>query len=217
MPSKKLSDIEIAIRIVPTSVRWPQSGTSSAWTAAHDCVDVYRDLVRGVDSACIELEQNRGTNVQHGLRTDRLHRLGAFSARLDGNYPNASRGNRKSSRQQFQTGQFRTVTVHAAPGPRSSQLRRKPSYFWRLIGGCHHDIKNRHHRPTGLVVSWCADRAVDYPLNFDNLDCGKPALHSLRAADGDLHLLGMEADGVKNCHLARKFAPSDGHAALRCC
>ena len=59
MPSKKLSDIEIAIRIVPTSVRWPQSGTSSAWTAAHDCVDVYRDLVRGVDSACRELEQNR--------------------------------------------------------------------------------------------------------------------------------------------------------------
>ena len=85
----------------------------------------------------------------------------------------------------------------------------KAFLFLGLIGGCHHDVKNRHHRPTGLVVSWCADRAVDYPLNFDKLDCGKPALHSLRAADGDLHLLGMEADGVKNCHLARKFAPSD--------
>jgi uncharacterized MAPEG superfamily protein len=89
--------------------------------------------------------------------------------------------------------------------------------FGGLLVGCHHDIKNRHHRPTGLVVSWCTDRAVDYPLNFEKLDCGKPALHRLRAADGDWHPLGLEADGVKNCRLPQKFAPSDGHAALRCC
>lgn len=55
----KLTDIEIAVRIVPTRVRWPATGTSVAWTRAQSCVDALQDLVRKVDVACLEAEQNR--------------------------------------------------------------------------------------------------------------------------------------------------------------
>ncbi len=58
MPQQKLSDIQIAARIVPTHLRWPERGTTNAWTKAHDCVDALKDLIRDVDVSCVEAEQN---------------------------------------------------------------------------------------------------------------------------------------------------------------
>ncbi len=58
MSGEKWTEVEVAIRIVPTLLRWPQHGTSVAWTAAHDCVNACRQLVRSVDISCVEAEQN---------------------------------------------------------------------------------------------------------------------------------------------------------------
>jgi hypothetical protein len=84
MPAHKWSDLEIAVRIVPTSLRWPQSGASTAWTTVHDCVDAYRDLVRSIDIACVEAEQNRQLSSSDIVRRraalcdDALRRLANF-------------------------------------------------------------------------------------------------------------------------------------------
>lgn len=59
MTTHKLSDTEIQVRVVPMRLRWPETGTTIAWTKAHDCVDALRDLVRNVDLGCLEAEQNR--------------------------------------------------------------------------------------------------------------------------------------------------------------
>ena len=59
VPTSKLTETQIAIRIVPKRLRWPENGTSTAWTKAHACVDALRDLVRSVDIKCIEVEQSR--------------------------------------------------------------------------------------------------------------------------------------------------------------
>lgn len=59
MTTRKLSDTEIAIRIVPKRLRWPESGSSIAWTKAHDCVDAFQDVIRKVDLGCLEAEQSR--------------------------------------------------------------------------------------------------------------------------------------------------------------
>jgi hypothetical protein len=58
MTSHKLSDVEIQVRVVPKHLRWPERGLSVAWSKAHDCVDALQDLVRSVDTACIEAEQS---------------------------------------------------------------------------------------------------------------------------------------------------------------
>ena len=42
MHTQKLTDTEIAIRIVPKRLRWPEAGRTAAWTKAHDCVDALR-------------------------------------------------------------------------------------------------------------------------------------------------------------------------------
>ena len=55
----QLTNTEIQVRVVPTRLRWPETGTTIAWTRAHDCVDALQDLVRSVDIACIEVEQSR--------------------------------------------------------------------------------------------------------------------------------------------------------------
>ena len=49
---------EINIRIVPKRVRWPAPDTGTSWAKAHDCVDALQDLVRNVDVACREAEQD---------------------------------------------------------------------------------------------------------------------------------------------------------------
>ncbi len=58
MPKPKLSSMAIAIRICPKSLRWPESGTSTTWTRVHDYVGALRHLVRKVDLACSEVEEN---------------------------------------------------------------------------------------------------------------------------------------------------------------
>lgn len=68
MATRKLTDNEIAIRIVPKRLRWPESGSSIAWTKAHDCVDALQDLVRNVDLGCLEAEQD------HELSGGRIQR-----------------------------------------------------------------------------------------------------------------------------------------------
>lgn len=59
MAKHKLTDTEIAIRICPKRMRWPASGTSVAWTKAHDCVDAFQDVIRKVDLGCLEAEHDR--------------------------------------------------------------------------------------------------------------------------------------------------------------
>jgi hypothetical protein len=59
MATAKMTDIEVAIRIVPTHLRWPQSGTSLVWTKAHGCVAALQNLVRSVDVACCDVERDR--------------------------------------------------------------------------------------------------------------------------------------------------------------
>ncbi len=59
METHKFSNIQIRACIVPRRLRWPESGSSVAWTRAHDCVDDLQDLVRKVDRDCFEAEQNR--------------------------------------------------------------------------------------------------------------------------------------------------------------
>ncbi len=64
MPANKLSDLQIAITVVPMRTRWPESGTSVAWTKAHDCVDSLQEFVRKVDRDCLQAEQNEELSVE---------------------------------------------------------------------------------------------------------------------------------------------------------
>ena len=57
--TKRLTDNEIAIRIVPTHLRWPEAGTSAAWRRLHECVQHLHEFARAVDNDCIEIEQKR--------------------------------------------------------------------------------------------------------------------------------------------------------------
>ncbi len=58
MLTLQLTDVQIDARIVPTHLRWPESGTSTVWTTAHHCVDALKHLVRRVDLACFEAEED---------------------------------------------------------------------------------------------------------------------------------------------------------------
>ena len=42
-----------------THLRWPERGTASAWTDAHNCVGALQELVRNVDLGCLKAEQDR--------------------------------------------------------------------------------------------------------------------------------------------------------------
>ncbi len=46
--ANQLTDIQIAVRIVPTYVRWPETNTG-IWKTLRNCVDSLRKLVRGVN------------------------------------------------------------------------------------------------------------------------------------------------------------------------
>ena len=63
MTSKRLTDTAIKVCIVPGRLRWPPPGTDIAWTKAHDCVDALQNLVRKVDLACLEAEQDRESSA----------------------------------------------------------------------------------------------------------------------------------------------------------
>ena len=59
MAHQRLTDNEIMIRIVPKRMRWPESSTNQTWAIAHACASAFDDLIRGVDVACLEAEQDR--------------------------------------------------------------------------------------------------------------------------------------------------------------
>jgi hypothetical protein len=71
---KRLSDIEIAARIVPTALRWPghEKAKTLAWDRSRECVDALRCLLQMVDHHCAEAEQNidlspQGINRQRAV------------------------------------------------------------------------------------------------------------------------------------------------------
>lgn len=57
--TKRLTDNEIAIRIVPTHLRWPHAGTSIVWRRLHECVQQLHQFARATDNDCTEIEQRR--------------------------------------------------------------------------------------------------------------------------------------------------------------
>ena len=58
MATNRMSDTEIQMRIVATRVRWPETGTTIAWSRLHDCVDALHGLIQTVHHGCAEAEQN---------------------------------------------------------------------------------------------------------------------------------------------------------------
>ena len=59
MAPHRLTENEIRVRVVPTHLRWPEGGTTIAWTRAHECVDALQDFVRNVDSAVSRWSRDR--------------------------------------------------------------------------------------------------------------------------------------------------------------
>jgi hypothetical protein len=57
---KQLTDTEIAMRIVPTRLRWPSPETAKtiAWDRLREAVDLLHGLVRAVDNNCQQAEQD---------------------------------------------------------------------------------------------------------------------------------------------------------------
>jgi hypothetical protein len=75
---RPMTDIEIAVRIVPTHVRWP-TDKGAIWGALHDCVQSLHDLVRSVDSRCSEIE--RSDALDRETITRRRTELGSHTLR----------------------------------------------------------------------------------------------------------------------------------------
>ena len=63
---RRLTDIEIAARIVPTMLRWPspEAAKTLAWDRLRDCVEELRAMLRALDVACQQIEQDRRLNPQ---------------------------------------------------------------------------------------------------------------------------------------------------------
>ena len=70
MLTNKLTDIEIAVRIVPTRVRWPDSNSGTVWVKAHRCVQAFENIVREVDLSCSQAEQHISVATVHRRRAD---------------------------------------------------------------------------------------------------------------------------------------------------
>jgi len=62
--TKRLTDIEIATRIVPTMLRWPPAEIAKTitWDRLRDAVDQLRGLIRTVDDGCVAAEQDTDLN-----------------------------------------------------------------------------------------------------------------------------------------------------------
>ena len=68
MPTRKLTDTEIAIRICPRRLRWPESATSVVWTAAHRCIDALQDVGRKLDCSFTEATSGIACRRDQALR-----------------------------------------------------------------------------------------------------------------------------------------------------
>jgi hypothetical protein len=60
---RRLTEAEIAIRVVPTMLRWPSSEIA-AWDRLRESVEALRKMLRALDDACHEVEHNRHINPQ---------------------------------------------------------------------------------------------------------------------------------------------------------
>ncbi len=67
----KLSDAEIKIRICPKRVRWPEPSAGNVWAVAHRSVDAPHNFIRGVDTACGKIEEERDLSAD-ASRADAL-------------------------------------------------------------------------------------------------------------------------------------------------
>lgn len=56
--TRRVTDTEIAARIVPTMLRWPADAKTIAWDRLRECVDALRGLVYTVNVQCAEAEQD---------------------------------------------------------------------------------------------------------------------------------------------------------------
>ena len=63
MASLKLTPNQINISIVPRRVLWQERSVGPVWANAHDCVDAWHDVVRKVDRACAEIEEDFEVSV----------------------------------------------------------------------------------------------------------------------------------------------------------
>ncbi|MCK1354640.1 hypothetical protein IVB56_27220 [Bradyrhizobium sp. CW7] len=70
--TKRMTETEIRIRIVPTHLRWPSADTNSVWRRLHECVHKMHDLARAVDvnCSCIEEKRTLGPNEIERRRTE---------------------------------------------------------------------------------------------------------------------------------------------------
>lgn len=70
----RMTELQIATRIVPTMQRWPSDANTIAWDKLRSCVDALRSLVYTVDMHCTEAERDRDLSAEGVVR--RRARLG---------------------------------------------------------------------------------------------------------------------------------------------
>jgi len=58
MPSHRLTENEILMRVVAKRLNWLEAGTTIAWSRLHEAVDALHGLCRAVDNNCLQTEQN---------------------------------------------------------------------------------------------------------------------------------------------------------------
>jgi len=67
--TRRLTDIEIAGRIVPTILRWPAGlAKTIAWDRLRECVDALRGLVFMANASCVEAEQDQDLSPEGIIR-----------------------------------------------------------------------------------------------------------------------------------------------------
>jgi hypothetical protein len=67
--TKRLTDIEIAGRIVPAMLRWPANiAKTVAWDRLRECVDALRGLLFVVNANCLEAEQDQDLSPEGIIR-----------------------------------------------------------------------------------------------------------------------------------------------------
>lgn len=66
MTTKRLSDVEIKMRVVPTILRWPAAeiAKTTGWEKLRSCVDALRGLVFAVEQNCTAAETDRDLNPE---------------------------------------------------------------------------------------------------------------------------------------------------------
>lgn len=66
--TRRITDTEIAARIVPTMLRWPADAKTIAWDRLRECVDALRGLVYTVNAQCLEAEHDGDLSPEGVIR-----------------------------------------------------------------------------------------------------------------------------------------------------